>query len=251
MSDLEGNENPKVLQYAYFNSVFEAGLKSPLDDAIVQYKEFDVKSIEKIDEIPFDFIRKRVSVVVEYEGQRLIIAKGAPEEILKICAYCENGETLTDFTNVCQSKFEQKYMDLSAQGYRVLAVSYKKVKDDKTHYTIGDETEMVFLGFLSFLDPPKESAKESIRLLARDGVALKIVTGDNELVTKTTCQQLGFEVEGVVLGSEIAQLQDDALSQSCGGKQHFCPREPGPERQGHQRFKSKRACGRVHGRRHQ
>ena len=210
--DLEGNENLKVLQYGYINSVLETGLKSPLDDAIVQNKEFDVKNIQKIDEIPFDFIRKRVSVVVEFEGQRLIIAKGAPEEILKICAFCESGEVLTDFTNVCQNKFEQSYMELSAQGYRVLAVAYKKVKDDKTHYSIGDEGEMVFLGFLSFLDPPKESAKESIRLLARDGVALKIVTGDNELVTKTTCQQLGFEVEGVVLGSEIALLQDDALS---------------------------------------
>ena len=212
-ADLEGKENPKVLLYAYFNSVFEAGLKSPLDDAIMQYKDFDVKGIEKIDEIPFDFIRKRVSVVVKYEGQRLIIAKGAPEEILKICTYCETGETLSDFANVCQNKFEQTYMDLSAKGYRVLAISYKKVKDDKTHYSIGDETEMVFAGFLSFLDPPKESAKESIRLLARDGVALKIVTGDNELVTKTTCLQLGFEIEGVVLGREIDELQNDALSE--------------------------------------
>ena len=91
--------------------------------------------------------------LLSIEGQRLIIAKGAPEEILKICAYCENDETLTDFANVCQSKFEQEYMDLSAQGYRVLAVSYKKVKDDKTHYSIGDETEMVFLGLSVFSGP--------------------------------------------------------------------------------------------------
>jgi Mg2+-importing ATPase len=225
-ADLEGKENPKVLLYAYFNSVFEAGLKSPLDDAIMQYKDFDVKGIEKIDEIPFDFIRKRVSVVVEYEGQRLIIAKGAPEEILKICTYCETGETLSDFANVCQNKFEQTYMDLSAKGYRVLAVSYKKVERDKTHYSIGDETEMVFAGFLSFLDPPKESAKESIRLLARDGVALKIVTGDNELVTKTTCLQLGFEIEGVVLGSEIDELQSDALSKVAEEKNIFARVNP-------------------------
>jgi Mg2+-importing ATPase len=209
---LEGKENPKVLLYAYFNSVFDAGLKSPLDEAILQYREFDVKGVEKIDEIPFDFIRKRISVVVEYEGQRLIIAKGAPEEISRICAYCETDETLTDFTNVSQSKFEQKYTDLSKQGYRVLAVSYKKVKENKPHYSVSDEADMIFLGFLSFLDPPKESAKESISLLARDGVALKIVTGDNELVTRTTCEQLGFDIEGVVLGSEIAPLQNDALA---------------------------------------
>ena len=210
--DVEGKETPKVLMYAYFNSVLEAGLKSPLDDAVFQYKQFDVTAVNKIDEIPFDFIRRRVSVVVEYEGQRLIIAKGAPEEILKICSYCETDENITDLTNICQGKFEQKYNDLSAQGYRVLAVAYKKVKDDKNHYSIGDETDMIFLGFLSFLDPPKESAKESIRLLARDGVELKIVTGDNELVTKTTCERLGFSIKGIVLGNEISQLQDDALA---------------------------------------
>ncbi len=113
--DLEGKEAQKVLMYGYFNSVFETGLKSPLDEAVVQYKQFDVTGINKIDEIPFDFIRRRVSVVVEYEGQRLIISKGAPEEILKICSFCETDEILTDLTNVCQTKFEQQYNDLSAQ----------------------------------------------------------------------------------------------------------------------------------------
>ena len=210
--DLEGKQAPKILTYGYINSVLEAGLKSPLDDAVLQYKPLDVSNINKIDEIPFDFIRRRVSVVVEYEGQRVLIAKGAPEEIQKICTNCETDEKVSDFANVCQSMFNQKYMELSAQGYRVLAVAYKKVTDDKTHYSIGDETDMVFLGFLSFLDPPKESAKESVRLLARDGVELKIVTGDNELVTKTTCEQLGFNIKGIILGNEIAQLQDDALS---------------------------------------
>src|SRR5271157_831208 len=211
-TDLDGKEAPKVLMYAYFNSVFDAGLKSPLDDAVLQYKQFDVTRISKIDEIPFDFIRRRISVVVEYEGQRLVISKGASEEILKICTYCETDENLTDLTNVCQDKFEQKDNALSAQGYRVLAVAYKRAKDDKTHYSIGDQTDMIFLGFLSFLDPPKESAKESIHLLARDGVELKVVTGDNELVTKTICEQLGFNIKGEILGNEIAQLQNYALA---------------------------------------
>ena len=210
--DLVGKETQKVLMYGYFNCVFETGLKSPLDDAVLQYKQFDVTGINKIDEIPFDFIRRRVSVVVEYEGQRLIISKGAPEEIIKICTFCETDEKLTDFTNVCQGQYEQEYNELSTKGYRVLAVSYKKVKDAKTHYSIGDETDMVFLGFLSFSDLPKESAKEAINLLAKDGVELKIVTGDNELVTKTVCQQLGFVIKGVVTGNQIAMLQDDALS---------------------------------------
>jgi Mg2+-importing ATPase len=210
--DLEGKEDPKVLMYGYFNSIFDAGLKSPLDDATLQYKQFDVNDVKKIDEIPFDFIRRRISVVVEYAGQRLLITKGAPEDIIKICSYCETDEKLTDLTPVSQSKFNEKYNDLSAQGYRVLAVAYKKVNDDKTHYSIGDETDMVFLGFLSFLDPPKESAKESISLLERDDIELKILTGDNELVTKTICERLGFNIKGIILGSDIAQLQDDALA---------------------------------------
>ncbi len=210
--DIEGKETQKVLMYAYFNSVLEAGLKSPLDDAVVEHTQFDVSGVKKIDEIPFDFIRRRVSVIVEYEGQRLIIAKGAPEEILKICSFCETDDVLTDLTSVFQAKFDQKYMGLSSEGYRVLAVAYKKVNDNKTHYAIGDENDMVFLGFLSFLDPPKESAKESIGLLARDGVELKIVTGDNGLVTKTTCGKLGFNIKGIILGNDIARLQDDALS---------------------------------------
>jgi Mg2+-importing ATPase len=151
-------------------------------------------------------------VVVEYAGQRLLITKGAPEDIIKICSYYETDEKLTDLTPISQSKFNEKYNDLSAQGYRVLAVAYKIVKDDKTQYSIGDETDMVFLGFVSFLDPPKESAKESISLLERDDIELKIVTGDNELVTKTICERLGFNIKGIILGNDIAQLQDDALA---------------------------------------
>ena len=234
--NLDGKEAPKVLMYAYFNSVLEAGLKSPLDDAVVQYKQFDVTGINKIDEIPFDFIRRRVSVVVEYEGQRLVISKGAPEEILKTCAYCETDEIITDLTNICQAKFDEKYTALSAEGYRVLAVAYKKVKDDKTHYTIDDETEMVFLGFLSFLDPPKESAKESIRLLARDGVELKIVTGDNELVTKTTCDTIGLQHKRNRSRKRDCSTPRRCPSPRCGGQQYFCPSKPRSKRQSHQSF---------------
>jgi Mg2+-importing ATPase len=225
-ADLEEKKASKVLTYGYFNCVLETGLKSPLDDAVLRYSSFDVTNIVKIDEIPFDFVRKRVSVVIECEGQRLLICKGAPEEILKICAYSETDQKITDLANVGRSNFKQKYDALSSQGYRVLAVAYKKVKDDKTHYTIIDETDMVFLGFLSFLDPPKESAKESIQTLARDGIELKIVTGDSELVTKTVCEQLGFNIKGTLLGSEIAQLQDDALARAVENNNIFARVNP-------------------------
>jgi len=210
--DVEGNDNEKVLLYSFLNSYYETGLKSPLDEAILGYKDIDVKGYQKIDEVPFDFTRKRVSVVVEHGKQRFFIAKGAPEEIIKVCSYCELADKIFDLTGELQRKIEKKYYDLSSQGFRVLGVSYKKIREDKPVYSVNDEIDMIFLGFVAFLDPPKETAKESLQLLTKNGVELKILTGDNELVTRTTCEQLGFEIKGVVLGSEIAQMQDDALA---------------------------------------
>jgi len=214
--DMEGNDDEKVLLYSFLNSYYETGLKSPLDDAILSYKEIDVKDYQKIDEVPFDFTRRRVSVVVENERQRFLIAKGAPEEIIQVCSYCELGDRTFDLTSELQKKIEQKYYDLSSEGFRVLGVSYKKVREKKQVYSVNDESEMLFLGFVAFMDPPKETAKESLWQLSRDGVELKILTGDNELVTRKTCEQLGFKIKGVVLGNEIAQMQDDALTRIVG-----------------------------------
>ncbi|MEM2889132.1 MAG: magnesium-translocating P-type ATPase [Candidatus Bathyarchaeia archaeon] len=210
--DIKGNDNEKVLLYSFLNSYHQTGLKSPLDEAILGYKGVDVKDYKKIDEVPFDFIRRRVSVVVEREKQRFFIAKGAPEEIAKVCSYCELEESIFDLTEEWRRKIEQKYYDLSSEGFRVLAVSYKKLTEEKSVYSVNDESEMVFLGFVAFLDPPKETVKESIRLLSKAGVELKILTGDNELVTRKVCEHLDFEIKGIVLGSEIAQMHDDALS---------------------------------------
>lgn len=209
--DMEGKDNEKVLLYSFLNSYHQTGLKSPLDEAILGYKDIDVKDYQKIDEVPFDFIRRRVSVVVEHEKQRYFVAKGAPEEIVKVCSYCEHGDTISDLTEEFRRKIVQKYYDLSSEGFRVLAVSYKKLREEKSVYSVNDEREMVFLGFVAFLDPPKETARESLQLLSKAGVELKILTGDNELVTRKTCEHLGFEIKGVVLGSEIAQMHDEAL----------------------------------------
>jgi Mg2+-importing ATPase len=210
---IEGKDDEKVLLYSFLNSYFQAGLKSPLDDAILKYKEIDVKGYQKIDEVPFDFIRRRVSVVVDDdEGQRFLVVKGAPEEIIKVCSYCELQEKIFDLTNEFQRKIEQRYNELSSQGLRVLGVSYRRIRDKKTHYSIQDESDMVFLGFLAFLDPPKETAKGSLQALTKSDIELKILTGDSELVTKTVCEQLGFDIKGIVLGNAVAQMQDDALS---------------------------------------
>jgi Mg2+-importing ATPase len=210
--DINGKDNDRVLLYAYLNSYYETGLRSPLDDAILTHKKTDITGYEKIDEVPFDFTRRRVSVVTEHKRQRYFIAKGAPEEILKACSYYELSGKILDLASEAQRKAEQKYYDLSADGFRVLGIAYKKVKEEKTVYSVNDETDMVFLGFVAFMDPPKESAKESLGLLRKNGIELKVLTGDNELVTRKVCEQLGFEVKGIVLGVDVSKMHDDALA---------------------------------------
>jgi len=220
--DLNGNESDKVLLYSYLNSYYQTGLKSPLDEAILRFRDVDVKDYRKVDEVPFDFVRKRLSIVVEYQNQRFMITKGASEEVAKICSFYEVGEVIADITDEVRQKIEQKHMDLSAEGYRVLAVAYKRLREDKPIYTANDEKEMVFLGFIAFLDPPKETAREALQLLKNAGVELKILTGDNELVTRKICEHLGFDVRGIVTGSEIAQMHDDALARIVEEVNVFC-----------------------------
>ena len=210
--DMEGKEEEKVLLYSFLNSRLQTGLKSPLDEAILQHQEIDIASYQKIDEVPFDFVRRRVSVVVEKERQRFFIAKGAPEEILKVCSYYEVDDLISDISEEIRRKIEQKYFDLSAEGLRVLGVASKKLREEKAVYSINDERDMTFLGFVAFLDPPKETAKQSLQMLSKANVELKILTGDNELVTRKVCSELGFEVKGVVLGNEIALMTNEALS---------------------------------------
>ena len=224
--DIEGTEDEKVFLYSFINSTFQTGLKSPLDEAILKHKEIDTSKYQKIDEVPFDFIRRRVSVVVERAGQRFFIAKGAPEEILKICSCFELGKAVADLSEENRKKIEEKYHDYSASGLRVLGIGYKPLKEDKAVYSINDENDMVFLGFVAFLDPPKETAKQSLQMLSKAGIELKVLTGDNELVTRKVCDNLGFEVRGVALGTDIANMSDEALMVVVEEANVFCRVNP-------------------------
>jgi len=210
--DMEGNDDEKVLLHSYLNSYYQTGLKSPLDLAILAHKDIDVAPYRKIDEVPFDFTRKRISIVIESEGERFLTVKGAPEEVIKVCSYCELSDRVSDLTSETQRKLEDQYRDLGSKGFRALGVAYKKLREDRPAYSTSDETDLIFLGLVAFIDPPKETAKESLKLLRKTGVELKILTGDNELVTGKVCEQLGFDIKSVVLGTQIAQLQDDALA---------------------------------------
>jgi len=224
--DINGDESEKVILYSYLNSHFQTGLRSPLDEAVLKFRDIDVKEYRKIDEVPFDFVRKRLSIVIEYQNQRFMITKGAPEEIAKICSFYEVENVIADVTEEVRRKIEQKYIELSTEGFRVLGVAYKRLREEKAVYSVNDEFDMVFLGFIAFLDPPKETAKDSLHLLKNAGVELKILTGDNELVTRKVCEYLGFEIKGIVTGNEIAQTPDDALARVVEEANVFCRLTP-------------------------
>ncbi len=210
--DIKENNSEKVFLYSFLNSTYQTGLRSPLDEAVLRHEEVNIKNYQKVDEIPFDFVRRRLSIVVNEGRERFIITKGAPEEIIRISSYYELDGEVSDLTDAVREEIRQKYSDLSTQGYRVLGIAYRKVTNDRLVYSISDESNMVFLGFIAFIDPPKETARESLRLLKEAGIELKILTGDNELVTCKTCERLSVESGRVVLGSEIDRLNDDVLA---------------------------------------
>ncbi len=220
--DLNGLEDEKVLLYSYLNSYYQTGLKSPLDEAVLKHEELNIREYKKIDEIPFDFTRKRVTVVVEYGGERILISKGAPEEVHKICSSIEDNGEVKSISEEFKRKITEKYIELSREGYRVLSVCYRVDRSNKTVYTITDEREMVFLGFIAFIDPPKESVKESIKLLKEAGIELKILTGDNELVTRKICEYIGLEIKGVVTGEQVSEADGAALARIVEENNIFC-----------------------------
>jgi Mg2+-importing ATPase len=157
--DVNGDESKRVLVYSYINSYYQTGLKNPLDEAVLRSKEVDVRDFKKVDEVPFDSVRKRLSIVVEHNGQRLMITKGAPEEVLRICSLYEVGDVIAEMTDEVRRHVEQEYFRLSAEGYRVLAVAYKHLKEDKPVYTPNDERDMVFLGLIGLPRPSKGIGK--------------------------------------------------------------------------------------------
>ncbi len=209
--DLKGKDNAKVLEYSFVNSAFQTAVKSPLDLAVMAHdKKVDASGYRKIDEIPFDFNRRRSSVVAWKGKQKLLITKGAPEDITKVCDNYELGGKVSPMDGKTKTDMDRKYRQLSMDGYRVLGICYKEV--DAGRLSAKDEQGMAFLGFIAFIDPPKASAREAVDELERDGIKFKILTGDSDLVTRKTCEQLGIKITGLVSGVEVAAMNDDALA---------------------------------------
>ncbi|MCD7740083.1 MAG: magnesium-translocating P-type ATPase [Candidatus Gastranaerophilales bacterium] len=221
--DIDRNESTRVLRHAYLNSHFQTGYKNLMDRAIIKKTEEmeaeDSRLIDlsehylKIDEIPFDFTRRRLTTVVQDKtGKTQMVTKGAIEEMLAVSSYAEINGEVVPLTDDVRAKITSTVDDLNNNGFRVLGLSHKTNPSPVGEFSVKDESEMVLLGYLAFLDPPKPSVSEALRTLKEHGVRTKILTGDNEKVTRTVCKQVGLEVRNMVLGSDIAKMEDMELA---------------------------------------
>lgn len=214
--DLHGNESLEVLKYAYLNSHFQTGLKNLLDEAILKHAEQDdslkvEKAYQKVDEIPFDFERRRLSVILGKNNVHTLICKGAVEEILAVCGRIyDKGQTYL-MTAEIKNKVTREAYGLNQEGFRVVAIAFKETSTSQAHYSIADEVDLALLGYIAFLDPPKETTSEAIASLESLGVSLKVLTGDNELVTQKICHTVELSVQDILLGTDIEKLSDVEL----------------------------------------
>ena len=234
--DIHGNEDSQTLAYAWLNSFHQTGLKNLLDVAVLEYAQAldlvdNVKHYKKIDEIPFDFMRRRMSVVVRNGGNRnLLICKGAIEELLPLCPFADDNGALEDgvveFTDDKRKEVRRLTRQLNEDGLRALAVAYRWMPPEDRTYTIADEKELILAGYVAFLDPPKETARQALDALKEYGVNVKIITGDNEIVTRKICKEVGLAIEHTMLGSDVEALTDAQLAETAEHTTIFAKMSP-------------------------
>ena len=216
--DIRGEESERVLQYAYLNSHFQSGLKNLLDIAVLQHVEMHGilgidEGFAKIDEIPFDFSRRRLSVVVAHgPDKHILICKGAVEEIFAVCSRYEIDGTTGRLDESHFATAKEETVALNSDGFRVVAVAYKELDASQTAYSAADERDLILLGYIAFLDPPKESAAAAIAALAEKGVRVKILTGDNEVITRKVCREVKLDPGEILLGARIDAITEDELA---------------------------------------
>ena len=230
--DLLGREREEVLEFAYLNSTYQSGLKNLLDVAILEHRDLATKlslqqRYRKIDEIPFDFVRRRMSVVIEEGGHHHeLICKGAVEEIAQICDQVRlDGQTI-GLDAQLRKQLHQLNHDLNEDGLRVIAVAYKELAPDQKVYSVADERSLILIGLIAFLDPPKDSARQAIAALVTSGVEVKVLTGDNAVITQKTCQDVGLNVSGILQGDGVDGLSDSQLLQAAASTTIFAKLTP-------------------------
>jgi Mg2+-importing ATPase len=219
--DLNGEDCDDVLRYAYLNSFYQSGLKNLLDIAVLEQVDIrkdlhiDEQAYAKIDEIPFDFVRRRMSVVVSRREtqQHILICKGALEEILGICTTGEVGGQPFPMTLAHRDTTLKLARELNEDGFRVIAVAHKDMPPEQSVYGVKDECDLTLIGFIAFLDPPKDSARAAIAALEKHGIKVKILTGDNDIITRKICKEVKLEIEGLLLGSDVENMTDEDLAQ--------------------------------------
>ena len=219
-TDVTGHESDEVLVFAYLNSYYQTGLKNLLDHAVLEHVDLKTgldiaQNYTKIDEIPFDFERRRMSVVVsERAHHHELICKGAVEEMFTVCTHVTYGGQTYLLDATMQERLQDVTRGLNKDGLRVVAVAMKELPPDQTVYSKADESGLTLIGYIAFLDPPKESTAPALKALAAHGVVVKVLTGDNDLVTSEVCRQVGLAVEGIVLGPQIDAMDDLTLSEA-------------------------------------
>lgn len=214
--DVYGKENIKVLNYAYLNAIFQTGLKGSIDEAVIKRAEKEnVANIKneytKINEIPFDFVRRCLSVIISGKNELRIITKGAIEEILEMCVNAEDNGRIIPITNELKNNIKNISRQLNQNGMRVIGICSKILDTATVDFSVKDENNMTFLGFIGFLDPPKESAKESIKRLNEAGIRVLVLTGDNEYVTKAICEKVDINTKRIVIGKDLDEMEDTAV----------------------------------------
>ncbi len=229
--DCSGKEDDRVLRHAYLNSYYQTGLKNLLDVAIIdeakQTLATDKINYRKVDEIPFDFERRRMSVVVEdTAGKTQMITKGAIEEMLSISNYIDIDGIVSPLTNEKRESVLAKVRDLNEDGLRVIGVAQKTNPSVVGEFSVKDESDMVLIGYLAFLDPPKETTKQALKALKDHGVAVKVLTGDNELVTRSVCRQVGLAINELITGEKISEMDDRELAQVAENHEVFVKLNP-------------------------
>jgi Mg2+-importing ATPase len=211
--DIIGHKSQDVLNYAYLNSYYQTGLRNQIDLAVLDHADLDVEmNFTLVDELPFDFERRRMSVVVDYEGDHVLICKGAVEEIYACCRQYQIGDEIYPLINMIREDLFEEVQHLNRDGYRVLGIAYREFPRERSTYTVADEQDLILLGYIAFFDPPKESAAQALDLMKKVGIQVKVVTGDNGLVTQKVCRDVGLKVKQVVTGADLAKLSDTAFA---------------------------------------
>ncbi len=230
--DIHGHDDEDVLKYAYLNSFYQTGLKNIMDMSVLEHGKKSridsiTKSYEKVDEVPFDFQRRRMSVVLDEAGKRrVLICKGAVEEIMKVCEKTEADGKAFKPDQAESESLQGLIRSLNEDGFRTIAIAYKETPKAQSVYSVKDEEGLTLLGFVAFLDPPKESARKAIVGLKEQGIEVKVLTGDNELVTNKIARDINLPSKGTVLGSDIEKMDDAALSKAVEGNTIFAKLSP-------------------------